>query len=43
MAALISRQQTGKGVWVDCNLFESQVRLVKTRLLTYTEILRYYR
>ena len=25
MAALISRQQTKKGVWIDCNLFESQV------------------
>ena len=25
MAALISRQQTGKGVWIDCNLFDSQV------------------
>jgi len=25
MAAVISRQQTGKGVWIDCNLFESQV------------------
>ncbi|KJA17482.1 hypothetical protein HYPSUDRAFT_46442 [Hypholoma sublateritium FD-334 SS-4] len=25
MAALISRQQTGKGVWIDCNLFESQI------------------
>lgn len=25
MAALISRQQTGKGLWIDCNLFESQV------------------
>ncbi|KAI0345904.1 CAIB/BAIF family enzyme [Trametopsis cervina] len=25
MAALLSRQQTGKGVWVDCNLFESQL------------------
>lgn len=25
MAALISRQQTGKGAWIDCNLFESQV------------------
>lgn len=24
MAALISRQQTGKGVWIDCNLFETQ-------------------
>ncbi len=26
MAGLLSRQQTGKGVWIDCNLFESQVR-----------------
>ena len=26
MAAVLSRQQTGKGVWIDCNLFESQVR-----------------
>ena len=25
MAALISRQQTNKGIWIDCNLFESQV------------------
>lgn len=25
MAALISRQQTGKGIWIDCNLFETQV------------------
>ncbi|KAL8287341.1 hypothetical protein RQP46_003793 [Phenoliferia psychrophenolica] len=25
MAALISRGQTGKGVWIDCSLFESQV------------------
>ncbi|KAF8798835.1 CAIB/BAIF family enzyme [Phlegmacium glaucopus] len=25
MAALISRQQTNKGVWIDCNLFESQI------------------
>jgi len=25
MAALLSRQKTGKGVWVDCDLFESQV------------------
>jgi succinate---hydroxymethylglutarate CoA-transferase len=25
MAALLSRQQTGKGVWIDCNLFDSQV------------------
>ncbi|KAG6903271.1 hypothetical protein C0995_000166 [Termitomyces sp. Mi166 len=24
MAALLSRQQTGKGVWIDCNLFETQ-------------------
>jgi len=27
MAALISRQQTNKGVWIDCNLFESQVEI----------------
>ncbi|KAM0755366.1 CAIB/BAIF family enzyme [Meredithblackwellia eburnea MCA 4105] len=25
MAAIISREKTGKGVWVDCSLFESQV------------------
>ncbi|KAH8114579.1 CAIB/BAIF family enzyme [Phellopilus nigrolimitatus] len=25
MAALISRDKTGQGVWVDCNLFESQI------------------
>ncbi|KAF6757545.1 CoA-transferase family III domain-containing protein, partial [Ephemerocybe angulata] len=25
MAALIGRQQTGKGVWIDCNLFETQI------------------
>jgi len=25
MAALISRQQTGKGAQIDCNLFDSQV------------------
>ncbi|KAF8630970.1 hypothetical protein AX17_005326 [Amanita inopinata Kibby_2008] len=25
MAALLSRQQTGKGVWIDCSLFESQI------------------
>ncbi|KAK2459643.1 hypothetical protein APHAL10511_008288 [Amanita phalloides] len=25
MAALISRQQTGQGVWIDCNLFETQI------------------
>jgi len=25
MAALISRKKTGKGVWIDCNLFESQI------------------
>jgi len=25
MAALISRGKTGKGVWIDCNLFESQI------------------
>lgn len=27
MAGLLSRATTGKGVWIDCNLFESQVRL----------------
>ncbi|EJC97958.1 CAIB/BAIF family enzyme [Fomitiporia mediterranea MF3/22] len=25
MAALISKEKTGKGVWIDCNLFESQI------------------
>ena len=25
MAGLLSRAKTGKGVWIDCNLFESQV------------------
>ncbi|KDQ62235.1 hypothetical protein JAAARDRAFT_30120 [Jaapia argillacea MUCL 33604] len=25
MAAIISRHKTGKGVWIDCNLFESQI------------------
>ncbi|PFH53883.1 hypothetical protein AMATHDRAFT_186479 [Amanita thiersii Skay4041] len=25
MAALLSRQQTGTGVWIDCNLFETQI------------------
>ncbi|KAL5501631.1 hypothetical protein ACEPAH_8891 [Sanghuangporus vaninii] len=25
MAALISREKTGQGVWIDCNLFESQI------------------
>ncbi|KAL1736848.1 CoA-transferase family III domain-containing protein [Schizophyllum commune] len=25
MAALLSRQKTGKGCWIDCNLFESQI------------------
>lgn len=25
MAALLSRQKTGKGVWIDCNLFETQI------------------
>ena len=25
MAALLSRQQTGRGVWIDCNLFDSQI------------------
>ena len=26
LAGLISRNQTGHGVWIDCNLFETQVR-----------------
>lgn len=25
LAALLSRQQTGKGLWIDCNLFDTQV------------------
>lgn len=25
MAALLSRHRTGQGVWIDCNLFDSQV------------------
>lgn len=25
MAGLLSRQQTGKGVWIDCNLFDTQI------------------
>lgn len=25
MAGLISRGQTGEGMWIDCNLFDSQV------------------
>ncbi|KAG8901945.1 hypothetical protein FRB99_005000 [Tulasnella sp. 403] len=25
LAALLSRQQTGKGLWIDCNLFETQI------------------
>ncbi|KAJ7601138.1 CoA-transferase family III domain-containing protein [Mycena floridula] len=25
MAGLLSRQQTGKGMWIDCNLFETQI------------------
>ncbi|KDR82652.1 hypothetical protein GALMADRAFT_57951 [Galerina marginata CBS 339.88] len=25
MAALLSRHRTGKGVWIDCNLFETQI------------------
>lgn len=27
MAGLLSRNQTGQGMWVDCNLFETQVRV----------------
>lgn len=25
LAALLSRHKTGKGTWIDCNLFDSQV------------------
>ncbi|KAG5714960.1 CaiB/baiF CoA-transferase family protein C7orf10 [Termitomyces sp. T112] len=25
LAALLSRQQTGEGVWIDCNLFDTQI------------------
>ena len=38
MAALISRQKTGKGVWIDCNLFESQVHLLLTKRCNHTLI-----
>ncbi len=42
MAALISRQKTGKGVWIDCNLFESQVchyaRSICKRLTSWYKI-----
>jgi crotonobetainyl-CoA:carnitine CoA-transferase CaiB-like acyl-CoA transferase len=33
MAALLSRQQTGKGVWIDCNLFETQVSFLTSHTL----------
>ncbi|KAJ8691176.1 hypothetical protein PTI98_010771 [Pleurotus ostreatus] len=33
MAALISRQRTGKGVWVDCSLFDTQFKTLATRIL----------
>jgi len=33
MAALLSRQQTGKGVWIDANLFDSQVYLFSSCLV----------
>ncbi|KAF7968349.1 hypothetical protein HWV62_30905 [Athelia sp. TMB] len=38
MAALLSRQQTGKGVWIDCNLFESQFRLLAKKILEQPEL-----
>jgi succinate--hydroxymethylglutarate CoA-transferase len=37
MAAILSRQKTGKGVWIDCNLFESQV---SATLACYTKAFR---
>jgi len=33
MAAILSRQNTGKGVWIDCNLFESQRHQDTERLI----------
>lgn len=30
LAALISRSQTGEGVWIDANLFDSQVGMLPT-------------
>lgn len=39
MAALLSRQQTGKGVWIDCNLFETQVEEGVITVFSYTLIM----
>ena len=38
MAALLSRQQTGKGVWIDANLFESQVSQRSSPFATLSNI-----
>ena len=29
MAGLISRERTGRGLWIDCNLLDSQVSRLK--------------
>lgn len=44
LAALISREKTGHGVWIDCNLLESQVsRTTPRRVLLYNFMaLRYH-
>lgn len=34
LAALLSRQQTGKGVWIDVNLFETQVSGSQARTIS---------
>src|SRR5262245_53218422 len=34
MAAILARQKTGEGVWIDCNLFESQVSATLTCHMT---------
>ena len=37
MAALLSREKTGKGIWIDCNLFESQVGVFFSGYFYFTE------
>ncbi|KAJ7366608.1 CAIB BAIF family enzyme [Mycena albidolilacea] len=45
MAALLSRQQTGEGVWIDCNLFETQIaglaNIASNYLIAGTEAARH--
>ncbi|SJL07690.1 related to alpha-methylacyl-coa racemase [Armillaria ostoyae] len=38
MAGLLSRQQTGKGVWIDCNLFETQFTSFCTKILSRPDL-----